>query len=155
MTKVTFYILDSQGQSAKQFACRLVDKAWRQGLLVHIHTDNEEDCKRMDELLWSWREDRFLPHEILTVSQHGRLENESFATPSPITLGFTPPELTSGQLLINLSSEVPSFFKNFSRLCEIVIENEDQKASSRAKFRSYRQGGFQPEVHNITRSVNP
>lgn len=149
MTRVTFYLLDSQGQNAEQFACRLVDKAWRSGLPMHIHTADESSCKSMDQLLWSWREDSFLPHGIISDTQNDSPESSLLAKQSPITLGFDKPLLEQNRLLINLSPEVPPFFKDFSRVCEVVVQNPDQKAISRAKFRTYRQAGIEPEVHNM------
>ena len=145
MTRVTFYLLaDDHPLSPEQFACRLIDKAWRSGLPMHIHTDNEERCQFMDQLLWSWREDSFLPHAIIN--------NDGSDQHCPITLGFTQPTIIQKPLLINLSPEVPTFFRDFSRVCEVVVQHPDQKAISRAKFRSYRQAGIEPEVHTMKAS---
>ena len=150
MTRVTFYLLDSQGQNAEQFACRLIDKAWRGGLPMHIHTFDESSCKSMDQLLWSWREDSFLPHGIISETQGSTPENLLLAKQSPITLGFNNPALELKRLLINLSPDVPEFFKDFSRVCEVVVQTPDQKAVSRAKFRAYRQAGIEPELHRMS-----
>ncbi|WP_257293749.1 DNA polymerase III subunit chi [Endozoicomonas sp. YOMI1] len=154
MTRVTFYLLDSNldnnGHNEQQFACRLIDKAWRGGLPMHIHTADESSCKSMDQLLWSWREDSFLPHGIISPIQGNTSESVLLARESPITLGFDHPVLASKRLLINLSPEVPPFFKDFARVCEVVVQNPDQKAVSRAKFRAYRQAGITPEVHNMS-----
>ena len=145
MTRVTFYLLaDDHPLSPEQFACRLIDKAWRSGLPMHIHTDNEERCQFLDQLLWSWREDSFLPHAIIN--------NDGSDQHCPITLGFTQPTIIQKPLLINLSPEVPTFFRDFSRVCEVVVQHPDQKAISRAKFRSYRQAGIEPEVHTMKAS---
>lgn len=145
MTRVTFYLLaDDHPLSPEQFACRLIDKAWRSGLPMHIHTDNEDRCQFMDQLLWSWREDSFLPHAIIN--------NDDSDQHCPITLGFTQPTVIQKPLLINLSPEVPTFFRDFSRVCEVVVQHPDQKAISRAKFRSYRQAGIEPEVHTMKAS---
>ncbi|USE33837.1 DNA polymerase III subunit chi [Endozoicomonas sp. SCSIO W0465] len=162
MTRVTFYLLDSNlhgnldsnldsnGQNAQLFACRLIDKAWRGGLPMHIHTADESHCRSMDQLLWSWREDSFLPHGIISETQGSTPENRQLATQSAITLGFGNPSLALKRLLINLSPDVPTFFKDFSRVCEVVVQNPNQKAVSRAKFRAYRQAGIEPEVHNMS-----
>ncbi len=137
MTQVTFYLLESHSLSPEQFACRLIDKAWRSGLPMHIHTADEHSCQYMDQLLWSWRECSFLPHGIISDSPRQY----------PITLGFRQLALEAKPLLINLSPQVPDFFQNFSRVCEIVVA--DQKTISRAKFRAYRQAGTEPKVHAL------
>lgn len=103
----------------------------------------------MDQLLWSWREDSFLPHGIISDGVGNTAESILLARQSPITLGFDHPSLEQKRLLINLSPEVPPFFTDFSRVCEVVVQNSDQKAVSRTKFRVYRQKGIEPEVHNM------
>ena len=140
MTRVTFYLLNQNGPNAEHFACRLTDKAWRGGLPVHIHTLDEADCHAMDRLLWEWREESFLPHAR---------SDSGYPQGTPITLGFKTPELSQRRVLINLAPEVPSFFNDFDRVCEIVIQTPELKEVSRAKFRAYRQVGITPETHNI------
>ncbi|MET4693922.1 DNA polymerase III subunit chi [Endozoicomonas lisbonensis] len=144
MPRVTFYLLQQQSTRAvRDFACRLTDKAWRSGMPVHIHTDNAIQCETMDRLLWEWREERFLPHEIT----HSEIKNgESNA---PITLGHTDPGNIEGALLINLSSGIPDFYKNFHRTCEIVDKSPGPVEALRQKFRDYKNDGIKPELHDI------
>ncbi|WP_067585158.1 DNA polymerase III subunit chi [Endozoicomonas ascidiicola] len=148
MTRVTFYLLENSQQSAEQFACKLVEKAWRGGLPMHIHTEDESSCVAFDKLLWVWREDSFLPHGIVTGTADSE-DNSASIDNLPITLGFDTPSIPQNRLLINLNSEVPQFFTQFNRVCEIVVISPGQKTISRNKFRSYRQLGIEPEVHNL------
>ena len=141
MTRVTFYLLDQNGPDAEHFACRLIDKAWRGGLPVHVHTRDEQNCNETDTRLWQWREESFIPH--------ARLDSE-YPPETPVTIGFKPPELKQRRLLINLDPKVPSFFKDFTRVCEIVVQHPELKEIARAKFRAYRQAGITPETHNMT-----
>ena len=140
MTRVTFYLLDQDGPEADYFACRLAYKAWRGGLPVHIHTSDEKHCQSMDRLLWEWKEDCFLPHARA---------GSDFPPETPVTIGFQAPDSQEHRLLINLDSEVPDFFSDFIRVCEIVIDHPDQKQVSRNKFRTFRQQGITPETHTI------
>lgn len=142
MSRVTFYLLQQQSTKAvRDFACRLTDKAWRSGMPVHIHTDNEIQCETMDRLLWEWREERFLPHEIR--------QNSSTDTTAPITLGFADPGNIEGALLINLATRIPDFYKNFHRTCEVVDKSPGPVETLRQKFRDYKADGIKPEVHDI------
>lgn len=141
MSRVTFYLLQQQSaQAVKKFACRLTDRAWRNGMAVHIHTDNDIQCETLDRLLWEWREDSFLPHQIIN----------SKATGAPITLGYEPPKsMDDNTLLINLSNQIPAFYKNFVRTCEIVDQSPGPVEVLREKFRAYVADGIQPETHQI------
>ncbi len=142
MPRVTFYLLSSGHMTAEQFACRLTDKAWQSGFSVHIHTADQKTCQTMDQLLWNWREDSFLPHEISNT------ENQSKA---PITIGHEPPGKEAVELLINLAPEPPEFYAQFQRVCEIVVNHGTETVeASRNKFRKYREAGIEPETHKIT-----
>ena len=64
MTRVDFYILQDVDQGAAQrFACRLALKALAAGHPVHVHTDSRDVALELDELLWQYPEQRFVPHE--------------------------------------------------------------------------------------------
>ena len=72
MTRVSFYLLNSQDvQSRQQFACRLAEKAVRQGNKVMIATGNEAESRELDQLLWSFRPESFVPHVILGAGLTG------------------------------------------------------------------------------------
>ena len=141
MTQVTFYLLDQNGQDAEHFTCRLVDKAWRAGIPLHIHTSHQQQSQLMDRLLWDWREDSFLPHGILDGSE----KPDQF----PITISHKAPSVPVKRLMINLNPDVPDFFDSFIRVCEIVVQNPDLKEVARGKFRAYKKAGITPETHNM------
>lgn len=139
MNRVTFYLLQQQStQAVRTFACRLTEKAWRSGMPVHIHADNDIQCETLDRLLWEWREDSFLPHEMFSSDSD-----------SPITIGHKDPGQIEGALLINMAADIPSFYKNFARTCEIVDQSPGPVEILREKFRAYKKDGIQPETHNI------
>ena len=61
MTEVDFYLLDVQDpHQRKHFACRLADKAFKQGHQVYIHTENEADAREIYDR--TAREESNLPH---------------------------------------------------------------------------------------------
>ena len=94
MTQVEFYILEND-QSREMMACHLVEKAWQQQHRVHIHTESAAQAKKLDEMLWSFSDDSFIPHEI---GSH----NEKLATVS-IDHAADP---VCHEMLINLAAEL-------------------------------------------------
>lgn len=140
MPNVTFYLLIAQRHNSEQFACRLVDKTWQQGLAVHLHLRDEHHCRTVDQLLWQWREDSFIPHETIDISSEPC---------TSVTLGCRPPQLNHAQLVINLTDDTPDYFQGFSRVCEIVSQTPEDIAISREKFKRYRQSGIEPTVHKL------
>ena len=66
MTQVDFYILPETTSDARWlFACRLVDKVQRMGMRVLVAMESEADARAFDELLWTFKPESFMPHQLL------------------------------------------------------------------------------------------
>src|SRR5690348_5408022 len=112
MPKIDFYILsDPDHQTRLRFVCRLIEKAYKSRHRIYIHTDNQTDAHKLDELLWTYREDSFLPHNLY---------GEGPEPAPPIQIGFDIIPEKHRDILINLSSNVPAFFMQFSRILECI-----------------------------------
>ena len=80
MARVDFYVLPGSREIARQqFACRLAEKAYRLEHSVHIHVDDRAAMQRVDDLLWTFRDGSFVPHEIA--------ESSAARPESPVTIG--------------------------------------------------------------------
>jgi DNA polymerase-3 subunit chi len=142
MSRVDFYILAGAGEPSRHgFACRLAEKAYRLNNTVHIHTANREQAEVLDQLLWTFRDGSFVPHEVLGVP--GRHSD------APVTIGFDTPDIENCDLLINLTDEVPSGAASFPRVAELVTSDEESRQRSRKRFVHYRDLGVELETHNI------
>ncbi|MEJ2129351.1 MAG: DNA polymerase III subunit chi [Woeseiaceae bacterium] len=142
MARVDFYILDQAGQHSRQtFACRLAEKAYRLNNTVHIHTGNRGDADRLDELLWTFRDGSFVPHERLSAAAQN--------IESPITIGCENEPVEPRDLLINLCDEIPACAEGFPRVAELVTSDDDCKQLSRRRFAAYRDKGHTLETHNV------
>jgi DNA polymerase III subunit chi len=139
--RVDFYVLASADTASRlRFACRLAEKVYRLSQRVHMHTDSAALAAEMDELLWTFRQGSFIPHE---VSKAGEVAQ------SPITIGHGAERPPDANLLINLASDVPGFVVDFPRVAEIVDASDDGKQLGRERFRHYRDSGRPPVTHNI------
>ena len=138
--RVDFYLLEAADPASKlSFACRLTEKAYGLGNKVYAHASNEADARRFDELLWTFRQGSFIPHE-----RFGGEEPRA-----PVSIGTVENCQASGDVLINLADNAPDFAGNYARIAEIVDGSEASKASGRARFRQYRDMGIEPETHTI------
>ncbi|WP_308368279.1 MULTISPECIES: DNA polymerase III subunit chi [unclassified Microbulbifer] len=139
MTRIDFYVLPSDhSHEGDIFACRLAEKAHRAGLQVLLAVDDADRAAHLDQLLWTFREDSFVPHSP---------QGESQQAPVEINCGGEP-GLHHG-LLINLCSEVPGWFSRFERLAEIVIQQPESLARSRSRFGHFRDRGYPLQSHRI------
>ena len=140
MTKVDFYILSSDSiEQQHTFACRLAEKAYSLGHKIYIHMSDATQAESMDHRLWSFRASSFIPHASTTTDA----DHETH----PILIGHDQSHHKSVDnhydLMINLSINIPDFFSRFSRVSEIVIQEQTIKAASRENYRFYKSRGYQ------------
>lgn len=141
MTRVSFYILKGSADHDRQvFACRLIEKAYKQGHQIYIHTDDAEKAEHINQVLWSFRPDSFVPHQLIDTpnTEH-----------CPVLIGHSvnPPRLMD--LLINLGSEQPLFFSQFERVAEFINDDMQLKIQGRERYRFYQQRGYELSTHKI------
>ena len=142
VSKVDFYVIAGSGVETRQrFACRLAEKAYRLNNTVHIHTADRQSVQQIDDLLWTFRDGSFVPHEVL--------ENSVAEPPAPITIGCESAPTRNCDLLINLSEEIPSMAESFPRVAEIVTSDEDARNRSRKRFVDYRDRGHTLDTHTL------
>jgi DNA polymerase-3 subunit chi len=141
MTRIDFYSLDADsGGDRFLLVCRLVERIRANGARVLIHCPDPGQAQHLDRLLWTFREDGFLPH--------GRVgQTDPELTPVLISGDGSPD--AEDQVLINLSSEVPEFFGRFERLCEPIDHDPATRLAGRERFRYYRDRGYPLEHHRI------
>jgi len=142
MARIDFYVLSQSGEQARQlFACRLAEKAYKLENTVHIHTGDEATAGRVDDLLWTFRDGSFVPHD--------RVRTSADASRAPVTIGCDPDYAGSRDLLINLDEVIPACAGAFPRIAELVTSDEDSKQKSRRRFVAYRDEGHELETHNV------
>jgi len=137
MTRVDFYQLDS-GEAPLQFTCRLIERIFRRGHRIYVHASSPGEAEELDELLWSYRSDRFIPHALAAA-----------ALTAPILIGVASDPDGHGDVLVNLAREIPEFFSRFERVTEVVPGDEASRVSARDHYRFYRDRGYPLEYHQI------
>jgi len=143
VTRVDFYILEDMELDAMQrFACRLAARAVSAGHEVHIHTSGATSAGVIDELLWEYPEQRFIPHAILTEQQPLAAADGKV----PVTVGWGEPAGVDG-VLINLGDDIPGFFGRFDRVAEIVVRTTRERG--RDRYRYYRDRGYPLFDHKL------
>ena len=141
MTRVDFYVSPNQAvESNLTLACRIAEKAYNKNNRVYIHAQDQQQAKRMDELLWVFRDGSFVPH----CQSH----DEQLAQAAVVIGCNELPEITP-DVLINLANEVPNFFTRFDRVAEIVSGAEPARNIARSRFKFYRERGYPLETHEL------
>lgn len=142
MAEVSFYLLASTGmQERYRYACKLIEKAYRSGCFCYVLTDSEQQSHTLDELLWTFRPNSFIPHEIYL----GQLPE--FA--NTILIGSQPAPAQWQKLILNLAANPPADLTNTERVLEILDNNESLKQLGRQRYRYYQQLGLNLQTHHI------
>ena len=153
-TRVDFYLLPPEETASDSdnvntapindrkafFACRLIEQAYLRGHKMFVYCNNKQDAERLDELLWTFKEDSFIPHN---------LQGEGPDAPPPIQLGYDQEPQGFSDILLNLADTIPVFFRRFQRVMEIVPHEEKAKELSRLHYQTYRAKGCLLKTHQL------
>lgn len=141
MATVDFYILEeASGQKSLFFACQLVEKVMKETANVYIQANSREEAQRLDALLWTYKEDSFLPHQLY---------DPEASNPPPVQIGWdhTPQQLSG--ILLNLSRQIPPFYAQFTRVIEIVFSDPLVQQLARERFKHYRDQGCDINTYKL------
>jgi DNA polymerase-3 subunit chi len=140
MPRVDFYLLSEAGDLARwRCACRLAEKATERGHRVFIRTGSSGESAKMDELLWTFNDRVFLPHEVATQPSHALVTvtiNDQPAT-APV------------DVLINVATHPLQEIPAAERIAEVVDNEPAVKQAARERYRFYRDRGCTIETHNL------
>lgn len=144
MTRVDFYVLsDADADNRTMLVCKLAEKAFRHDKAVFIHSDDTDLLAQLDERLWQFRPDSFVPHRLL-----GSDEITNQIDSDPVQLSSGEPA-NDRRVLINLASHVPAFFSRFERALEVVNQAENIREPGRERYRFYQQRGYPLHHHKM------
>ncbi|MBB72162.1 MAG: DNA polymerase III subunit chi [Legionellales bacterium] len=144
MTRVDFYLLTEISEMGRQhYACRLIEKAYHHQHRVYVYCDDKAQAHSIDELLWTFRDDSFVPHNI---------QGEGPNAPPAVQVGFNPPQ-GFNDILVNLSQRSEDFFAKFKRVIELVPNEDNAKNLAREHYKYYRAHGFELHSHDLTKTT--
>lgn len=140
MTRIDFYILSANTAAERtQFAVRLCDKAFKQGLQVMLIAADAPSAAELSEQLWHLKPESFLPNAAAELAD----------ADTPIVVSSGADSAVQHGLLINLGHQVPTMFSRFARLAEIVVQTPETLAATRRHFAFYKARGYPIKTHNL------
>jgi DNA polymerase III subunit chi len=140
--EISFYVLATESLNERyQFACKLIEKAYRNGAFAYVLTDSAEQSQIIDDLLWTFRAGSFVPHQIFQ-GDVPEAENQ-------ILIGHNNPPLNWQKTLVNVSAQIPEDFQQVERILEILDNSEATKAWGRQRYKQYQQAGFEITTHKM------
>jgi DNA polymerase-3 subunit chi len=139
-TQVMFYLLNDNVSedseidtcSALYHACLQASYFYRQNQRVYIYANDKQHAEQIDEMLWAFDSDSFVPHNLV---------GEGPKQGAIVEIGYQAPQ-GRRPVLINLTSTVPNFANQFNYIVDFVPSDETLKQQARERFKTCRQWGF-------------
>jgi DNA polymerase-3 subunit chi len=146
MTDIRFYTVNGTGGSARQRqACLLVEQAYLAGERVLVWLGDTDEMARFDDLLWSFGERAFVPHEPLAA--------DPAACEAPVQLhaGALPAGTAAAfGTLVSLRDTAAPEMLGFARIIEVIDAEPACRSAGRSRFRWYREQGATPRHIEVT-----
>jgi DNA polymerase III subunit chi len=139
MTRINFYF---NVTNKPQLISDLVASALSKHRQVTIFEDDEIKAKQVSDDLWHNKPESFLPNSLV---------NHALAENTPVVVYWHENQLIQDDMLINLTANEPQFFSRFTQLVEIVGLEEQDKVRARARYKFYRDRGY--DIKNIDFAV--
>jgi DNA polymerase-3 subunit chi len=142
MTAVAFHFNapDRQG-----YTCRLLRKAYQKGSKVVVLTRPGE-LAALDQALWTFAQLEFIPHVRMDAAAPLRGRTPVLLTDDATSLG------AGGEVLVNLSGELPADYERFDRVIEVVTVEPVDRQHARERWKRYREAGHEPQQHDVAMS---
>jgi DNA polymerase-3 subunit chi len=139
---VDFYVLKETGAEASTLlACRLAEKAYLHHKTVYIHCADNKTAAAIDHLLWTFKEESFIPHANASAIT---------AAHAPIVIGCAHDEQNRAyDILLNLHSEIKPDWQKFSRILDIIANEPLSKELGRQRYKYYREAQCQLNLHEL------
>ena len=118
--------------------CELARKAFDANLATLVLARDAEQAERLDDLLWSFDDDAYIPHQLA-----GDDEDEL----APVLIAGPDTDTPMRGLVINLrDAAVPG---NVERVLEVVPADDGARGPLRERWKQYKSRGFDVNKHDM------
>ena len=118
--------------------CELARKAFESGQSVLVLVRSFEQAEQLDEKLWEFSDDAFIPHQIAG-------DDDDAVT--PVLIAAPGMQTADRPLVINLRDDcAPGLFE---RVLEVVPADEALRLGSRQRWKTYKAAGLAVEKYDM------
>ncbi|MEB3753306.1 DNA polymerase III subunit chi [Acinetobacter sp. MD2(2019)] len=135
MTEISFYLFEKSPERQAESACRLSRKILKQPKKIYWLCDDPSQQKQLDELLWQFDANSFIPHGIDDLQ-------------ASVCISAHLPK-TGQWIIVNFTAEALQPQDTFEHIIEIVENQESTKIIGREKFKQYKKLGFSPRTFKL------
>jgi len=142
MTDINFYVSKQEGWDNRlAIAFKLTTMAMKRKMSIHIHTNNKNESKLLDDFLWKHQRSSFIPHNIIS--------DDSANSKIEVSIGHNYEPMNHCDYLINLSTDRPDFFSRYLKFAEILDKSDEILTAGRKRYAFYRDRGYNLEYYQL------
>ena len=140
MPRADFYLIAKPRvrEEPLLLVCELVRKAHDGGFPTLVLARDAEQAEALDELLWAFDDDAYIPHQIA-----GDEEDDL----APVLIATPDMDVPLRPLLVNLRDAVVE--GSFDRVLEVVPADDSAREPLRERWRAYKARGLELKSHDM------
>lgn len=140
MARADFYLIQKERfrEEPLLLVCELARKAHDANLWTLVLTRDAEQAEQLDELLWAFDDEAYIPHQIA-----GDEEDEL----TPVLIASPDVDTPMRALVINLRDEPVS--GSFDRVLEVVPADDSARGPLRERWKQYQARGLELKKYDM------
>ncbi|MDR7135186.1 DNA polymerase-3 subunit chi [Lysobacter niastensis] len=140
MPRADFYLIQKERfrEEPLLLVCELARKAHDANLWTLVLTRDAEQAEQLDELLWAFDDEAYIPHQIA-----GDQEDEL----TPVLIASPDVDTPMRALVINLRDEPVS--GSFDRVLEVVPADDSARGPLRERWKQYQARGLELKKYDM------
>ena len=141
MARADFYLIAKPRFTEKPLllVCELARKACDAGQPLLVLANSAAQAEVLDELLWEFDPDAYVPHQVAGVDEDDEL--------APVLIVAPEFEAPMRPLVINLRAEAVR--EGFERVLEVVPADAASREPSRQRWKDYAARGLEVSKHDM------
>lgn len=141
MPRADFYLIDKPRfrEQPLLLVCELAKRGFAANLPILVLARDAAQAEAIDDLLWSFDPDEYLPHQIAGTDEG---DDET-----PILIAAPETDAPARAMLINLRDAAPT--GSFDRVLEVVPADPSARGPLRERWKHYQALGFDVTKHDM------
>jgi DNA polymerase-3 subunit chi len=116
-------------------ACEIVEEIYGRGQKIQVLAPDPGQASRLDDLLWTFRPDSFVPHRLL--------ESNGGNPGTPVVISAREHSVPGFRYLLMLEFSSPQFLRSFTHAIHlVVVDHRERRDASRKYWLQLRDLGF-------------
>jgi len=135
-----FIELRSPGEKVTQVCIRAA-LHYERGETVSIYAPDEAEASALDDVLWTFRQNSFVPHVRLEKAAEPLMEPVIIFGDAPE--GEAPEQAAADVLILSSADGMPAWFAKFDHICDFAEVYDDKRSqAARGRFAACKAAGY-------------